>query len=67
MHFHLQKPELWTAEIFIKLYEMLDISGVLITYSAKGEVRRNLIKAGFKVYSLTGPTGKREITSAIKC
>ncbi len=58
--------ELWTKNIFKKMYEHLNNKGILITYSAKGEVKRNLKSVGFLVYSLPGPKGKREITRAIK-
>lgn len=59
-------PELWTAEAFDHLYKSLKPSGVLVTYSAKGQVRRNLKSAGFVVEKLPGPPGKREMTRATK-
>lgn len=60
------QPELWTAEIFQKLYTLLNTGGVLVTYCAKGEVRRNMIAAGFSVEKLPGPPGKREMLRAVK-
>lgn len=60
------QPELWDTEIFNKLYQALSAGGVLVTYSAKGSVKRNLKEAGFVVENLAGPIGKREITRAIK-
>lgn len=60
------QPELWTAEIFQKLYTLLNPGGVLVTYCAKGEVRRNMIAAGFSVEKLPGPPGKREMLRAVK-
>ncbi len=42
-------------------------NAVLMTYSAKGSVKRALKSAGFKVINVPGPIGKREITKAIKC
>jgi tRNA U34 5-methylaminomethyl-2-thiouridine-forming methyltransferase MnmC len=39
---------------------------VLVTYCAKGEVKRNLKASGFLLESLPGPPGKREITRARK-
>lgn len=59
-------PELWAVPVFKKLNESLISGGVLVTYSAKGQVRRNLKEAGFSVQKLPGPPGKREITRAIK-
>lgn len=60
------QPALWAIDIFRKLYSSLKDGGILVTYSAKGEVRRNLIKAGFIVERLPGPAGKREMLRAIK-
>ncbi len=60
------QDELWTVEIFQKMYNMLDIDGCLVTYCAKGIVKRTLKSVGFKIESLSGPIGKREMTRAIK-
>lgn len=60
------QPELWTADVFKKIYNMLHPGGILTTYCAKGYVRRNMIAAGFKVERLPGPPGKREILRATK-
>lgn len=60
------QPELWTLEIFQKLYKSLSRGGVLVTYCAKGQVKRDLKSAGFIVESLAGPPGKREMTRALK-
>jgi tRNA U34 5-methylaminomethyl-2-thiouridine-forming methyltransferase MnmC len=60
------QPEIWTKEIFEKLYKNMATGGILVTYCSKGEVRRNLTAAGFVVKKLPGPPGKREILSAEK-
>lgn len=60
------QPELWTETIFQKMYEALKPNGVLVTYSAKGSVRRAMQAVGFKVERLPGPPGKREMLRAIK-
>ena len=60
------QPELWTEEIFKKMYESLKEEGILVTYSAKGSVRRAMQAVGFKVEKLPGPPGKREMLRAIK-
>ena len=60
------QPELWTQEIFEKIYASMRSNGIFVTYSAKGSVRRNLINAGFTVDRIPGPKGKREIIRAIK-
>lgn len=60
------QPELWTETIFKKMYDSLNPNGILVTYCAKGQVKRNLKAAGFYVESPTGPVGKREMTRARK-
>ena len=60
------QPELWTLEIFKSAYKALDKQGVLVTYCAAGQVRRNLQEAGFQVERLPGPPGKREMLRASK-
>ncbi|MGA9271171.1 MAG: MnmC family methyltransferase, partial [Lutimonas sp.] len=44
----------------------LDSQGILVTYSAKGSVRRALQAVGFEVERLPGPPGKREMLRARK-
>ena len=60
------QPELWAEEIFEKMYRALRKGGVLVTYSAKGSVRRAMKTAGFEVERLAGPPGKREMLRATK-
>jgi tRNA U34 5-methylaminomethyl-2-thiouridine-forming methyltransferase MnmC len=60
------QPELWTEEIFLKMFNALKLGGVLVTYAAKGSVRRAMQAVGFKVERLPGPPGKREMLRAIK-
>ena len=60
------QPELWTEEIFDKMYDAMKNNGVLVTYSAKGSVRRAMQTAGFIVERLPGPPGKREMLRALK-
>ncbi|MBA3986705.1 MAG: tRNA (5-methylaminomethyl-2-thiouridine)(34)-methyltransferase MnmD [Flavobacteriales bacterium] len=55
------QPELWTDAIFQKMHTALKPNGVLVTYSAKGTVRRAMQQVGFKVEKLPGPPGKREM------
>lgn len=61
-----KQPELWTAAVFTRLYRALRPGGVLVTYSAKGEVRRTLEAVGFRVDKATGPPGKRHMLRARK-
>lgn len=60
------QPELWTEELFEKMFKALKKEGVLVTYAAKGSVRRALQTVGFTVERLPGPPGKREMLRAIK-
>lgn len=60
------QPQLWSEEVMQMLYKATHRGGVLTTYSAKGEVRRRLQRAGYKVERLPGPIGKREILRASK-
>ena len=60
------QPELWTEEVFTIMYKALNKGGVLVTYAAKGSVRRAMQKVGFEVERLPGPPGKREMLRATK-
>lgn len=60
------QPELWTELIFQKMYNSLKKNGILVTYSAKGSVRRAMQSIGFLVEKLPGPPGKREMLRGIK-
>ncbi|WP_298550778.1 tRNA (5-methylaminomethyl-2-thiouridine)(34)-methyltransferase MnmD [uncultured Algibacter sp.] len=60
------QPELWTETIFEIMYNALKPNGILVTYSAKGSVRRAMQAVGFKVERLPGPPGKREMLRACK-
>ncbi|WP_242206595.1 tRNA (5-methylaminomethyl-2-thiouridine)(34)-methyltransferase MnmD [Aestuariivivens insulae] len=60
------QPDLWTEAIFQIMYDALKPSGVLVTYSAKGSVRRAMQSVGFAVEKLPGPPGKREMLRAYK-
>tara|TARA_R110002124_G_scaffold74529_1_gene200085 strand:+ start:155 stop:847 length:693 start_codon:yes stop_codon:yes gene_type:complete len=60
------QPELWTEEIFQKMFTALKVGGILTTYAAKGSVRRAMQTVGFTVERLAGPPGKREMLRAVK-
>jgi tRNA U34 5-methylaminomethyl-2-thiouridine-forming methyltransferase MnmC len=60
------QPELWTTDIFKKLFALLRPGGVLVTYCSKGDVRRVMMASGFEVKKIPGPAGKREMVRAIK-
>ena len=56
-----KQPEMWTQQIFNKLFSLCNKNAIITTYCAKGVVRRMLQSAGFTVERLPGPPGKREI------
>ena len=61
------QPELWTEDVFRKIFTAARKKAVLVTYCAKGDVRRTLRAAGFDVEKVPGPPGgKREMTRAKK-
>ena len=60
------QPDLWTESIFKRMFKALHTNGVLVTYAAKGSVRRAMQSVGFEVERLEGPPGKREMLRATK-
>lgn len=60
------QPELWEPAIWKQLLNLMSDGGVLVTYCAKGQVRRDMKAAGFTVERLNGPPGKREMLRARK-
>ncbi|HDZ05636.1 tRNA (5-methylaminomethyl-2-thiouridine)(34)-methyltransferase MnmD [Maribacter sp.] len=60
------QPELWTVEIFQIMFNAMKSNGYLVTYAAKGSVRRAMQEVGFLVERLPGPPGKREMLRAQK-
>jgi tRNA U34 5-methylaminomethyl-2-thiouridine-forming methyltransferase MnmC len=60
------QPDLWTEDIFKIMYDAMAKGGILVTYAAKGSVRRAMQAVGFTIERLPGPPGKREMLRAIK-
>ena len=61
-----KQPEMWTKEILRKISGITAAGGIFITYSSKGDVKRNLRDSGFRVDLLPGPPGKRHFIRAVK-
>ena len=61
-----KQPEMWTPLIFNKISSLTSAGGVLVTYSAKGDVRRALAASGFEMERLPGPPGKIHMLRGIK-
>ena len=60
------QPDLWSETVFRKLFRHTAPGGVLVTYSAKGEVKRALRAAGYEVTRLPGALGKRHMVRAVR-
>lgn len=61
-----KQPQLWTPAIFSRLYKLLHPGGILVSYTAKGSVRRDLVSCGFSVKRVPGPPGKWEMIRATR-
>ncbi len=61
-----KQAEMWSPDIFQKLAMSLRSQGILVTYCAKGQVKRDLKAAGFVVETLQGPPGKMEMIRAVR-
>lgn len=60
------QSEMWELPVLGKMYKGLKNEGVLVTYCAKGQFKRDLKSLGFEIEELPGPPGKREMTRATK-
>lgn len=61
-----KQAEVWSLENLKKCYSLLNPGGVLTTYCAQGQFKRNLVEAGFEVETLQGAMGKKEMVRASK-
>lgn len=61
-----EHAEAWSQDQFDKIASLTLPGGCLVTYCARGEVRRTIGKAGFKVNRISGAPGKREMIQAFK-
>lgn len=60
------QPDLWSPEIFKKMFNALKKEGVLVTYACRTVIKNAMMQAGFTVEKLPGAPGKREMLRAIK-
>jgi len=56
-----KQPEVWSQELFDKIFSAMNPGGIITTYCAKGNIRRMMRQAGFSVERIPGPPGKREM------
>jgi tRNA U34 5-methylaminomethyl-2-thiouridine-forming methyltransferase MnmC len=61
-----KQPAVWNAEILSNIAEGMKPGAVLVTYSAKGQLKRDLKNIGLLVESIAGPPGKKEMVRATK-
>ena len=61
-----KQPELWTIDILRKVIDAMKLNGVLVTYCAKGQLKRDLKELGLRVETLPGPPGKKEMVRATR-
>jgi len=61
-----KQPEMWNEQNFQRLFKAMQIGGIMVTYCAKGEIKRRLKRIGFKVELLKGPPGKHQMIRAVK-
>lgn len=60
------QPQLWSEEIFKKMYDALKTKGVLVTYACRTSIKKAMQSAGFTIEKLPGALGKREMLRATK-
>ena len=61
-----KQPEIWTVDVFAKVYDILTPGGILVTYCSKSAVRKDMQQVGFMITKLPGPHGKRDMVRATK-
>ena len=60
------QPELWTADLFVRIVAAMRDGALLTTYCCKGDVKRALKANGLKITKLPGFANKREMLKAVK-
>lgn len=61
-----KNAEMWSSELFSALFPITATNGTFATFTAAGQVKRNLINAGFTVKKRTGYGKKREMLIGYK-
>jgi tRNA U34 5-methylaminomethyl-2-thiouridine-forming methyltransferase MnmC len=61
-----KQPDLWEIEVLEKVITCMKPGGVFVTYSARGQVKRDLRALGLSVETLPGPPGKKEMIRSIR-
>ncbi len=50
---------MWSSEVISKVSECVRDNGILVTYCAKGSVRRTFASTGLFMERLPGPSGQK--------
>lgn len=61
-----KQAEIWSLENLKKCCDLLRGGGILTTYCAQGQFKRNLATVGFEVQTLKGALGKKEMVRGVK-
>lgn len=61
-----KQPELWEKDLLDKTAQSMASGGLLTTYSAKGQLKRDLKAVGLQVETLPGAPGKKEMVRGKK-
>ncbi|MFT6868005.1 MAG: tRNA U34 5-methylaminomethyl-2-thiouridine-forming methyltransferase MnmC [Cyclobacteriaceae bacterium] len=61
-----KQPEVWALANIQKCYNILKPGGILNTYCAQGQFKRNLKAVGFEVECPPGAMGKRQMVRAVR-
>lgn len=58
------QPEMWTVDVFRAIHRAMRPGALLVTYCAKGDVKRAMREAGLVPKLVTGPPGKYKMIQA---
>lgn len=61
-----KQAEVWDLTNIQKCYDLLKSGGILTTYCAQGQFKRNMKSAGFEIETLKGAMGKKEMVRGRK-
>ena len=61
-----KQAEMWSSTQLAKVYELQSSPSYFVTYSATGQLKRDLRDLGLEVETLPGPPGKKEMVRAKK-
>lgn len=61
-----KQPEVWSIENIRRCFSALKPRGILTTYCAQGQFKRDLVEVGFDMEVLPGALGKKEMIRGLK-